>query len=628
VANTAQLEQVVTFLDRTGLIFEELIRLTAVNQYYRSVNLGGDPREPVTPAIYGACYVNASAPDAYLEVVGDRGKETLKNMYLRNLDRINRFVRLHFATGLGFETLDWLYQQTTPQPSDTWRPDEQGSLHNLLVALGEYRRLNKQAPLQVDEFAAYIGELNGYAERDALSFFDSVFNPSGVADRLMLPTPAPVIFDPKDDSTRAVRMRLCRGLGVPDPVLCHLATFLPSTSATALLDVQHVSALYRLVALPRRLGLSVVEALLLWQVLNPSGEWVRTLAGVPSMDNLAILQSSEVVVDWLRANQLDVASLQLLLSRTYRTTATPELNNFLSNLYTSIKAPDSDATPDHNNREGAPERPSPAAALTAKLAKHLGTLMGVSTLAAITLIRWADALCRSPSSGAPVDYTHHQFWGQLQEWYLGSKTEAEKVSPARRLESLEVDYTTLIQYTHLLIQLASWGHWGQLTEQDLEFVVSRPSLLGVDGAVESDETPPLLSLALLLSLSRFKAWQKQVQVPIAEALRYFPKAQPGSRVTRSEGPTATWAAEELTTIHGWDADQVKAAMQHLYGANGYPTSFQAFYPLAVRMQLSERLGISVQNLQELESLAVLDDETQIRRVADALMAGLQDDAAR
>ncbi|MCG4787737.1 hypothetical protein L0N33_20675, partial [Roseburia faecis] len=59
-----------------------------------------------------------------------------------------------------------------------------------------------------------------------------------------------------------VRAQLCQGLKIDDGTLIVLAQFLPGMNANrvlAMLGLEQISALYRIVAIPRLFGLSVAE---------------------------------------------------------------------------------------------------------------------------------------------------------------------------------------------------------------------------------------------------------------------------------------------------------------------------------------------------------------------------------
>lgn len=615
-----ELQDTSVFCDRTGLSFDDLVRLTSVDRYYLSEHLqyrssgGGDKNEVVNAARHGGTYINNFNENAIFSIKDEHGKETLDHADAQHLDRIHRVIRLRHLTGLSFEPLDWLRQKSPTTGSEAAKQSKDPTFY--LYALGEYRRLNTKAPLPFDEFAAYVGDLNGYAEKEEQSFFDQIFNDIGIEESpLELPWPF-IRFNPKEEDSRNVRQRLCRGLRISDPLLCLLGRrCLPGVNEDGHLDggltLQHVSALYRLVAIPRRLGVTILEGLTLWHLLDPSGELglISTLASLtPTLDNLKVLRRTESVVDWMRQQQLDVASLQLMLVSTFPLTATPELARFLTNIYTSMN-PDNEARDDEEPGSKASDEED--LTLVPRLCKHIGARFELKTPSAIGLTRWADAISQTWESYGSTEgpYDLLQFWKDLCEWYQGTGNPSEQ-TPLRRLET---SFPRMIRYAHQLTQLALWQQWAQLTEQDFQFILENPEWL------ENDATDPLLPcLRLMLILSRFKAWQKSLKAPVEEALRYFAQCQPQHELNPE------WPAQELARLHDWDVKQVIGAMRQIYEDNGFPKNFFALYPLTVRMQLCNQLQLGIDDLHCIEQLAESTNEVAIEsliaRVASALMA--------
>lgn len=606
------------FCQITNLNLDELVLLTAENRFFGSVTLGADPYEAVSPTTYGAVYVNnasAHPNDPPLSITGEPTDEEFNNYTPQRLHRVNQWIRLIRVTGLDFTQLDWAYQLTDAQfrhtgPGEFWRPRSAASLGPLLELLGQYRHMKDRSSIPFDEFCAYFGDLNGYAEKGRTSFYDQAFNPQGAyREPLILPVQSAVIFDPSDDTSRPVRVKLCRGLQLSDAALCVLARYVPGVDEAGItpsLTLSQVSSLYRLAAVPRRFGLTIFDALALWHLLDPSGTSPYALADARSLTlTLDLLRRTERIADWMKQNELHVVDLHALVAREYPTVATPELYNWLINLVTSVQA-EEEAVPGFLTDDDRRLR----------LASHLATPMAVKPLVAVQLSHWADHVCTAVEG--LEDYHLEKFWEDAVAWYDIQKIESASAPNRDWVLRLSQEYPHLIQYTFMLGQLARWQHWANLSEQDLGFIVDTPAQLIADPP-EGPEVPLLPSLTLLLWIARFKAWQQQIHVPVEEALQYFATV---GEMRLADEASVSWAREELARIHDWREDQVAYVMTWLFGENGLPTSFDTLYRVAVRMTMGMELNVSVQEVERLERLAEEDDEAIFERVATALEAGL------
>ncbi|MDP1271155.1 hypothetical protein, partial [Klebsiella pneumoniae] len=78
-------------------------------------------------------------------------------------------------------------------------------------------------------------------------------------------------------------------------------------------------------------------ALRLWDLLNAPGVIAQSLARQdrPVAAALAALERTGYLVDWMQREGLDAPHLIAMTHRDYRQVATPELQSFIQNIYTT-----------------------------------------------------------------------------------------------------------------------------------------------------------------------------------------------------------------------------------------------------------------------------------------------------
>ena len=520
----------------------------------------------ITPQIYGARYINgwedgttAPAKPFYWYVGAALGhpvpappnSPATSGLYNRNgraYERLNRLVRLQrHVKLLSFEELDWLISQAS---SDI-------SAHPLtqpLQALAVYLPLRQRYGMTVDSFAACLGVLNTFNASGKTSFYTRLFGATDLIGQLNVDFQRST----EDQASLRARARLCQGLQIDDASLVLLAQNLPGMVGNTLpvLGLEQISALYRLVAIPRVFGLRVVEAVHLWELLGEPNAIVSALAQPrPNQKAMAILIRTGYLVDWMRAQQLDAAQLIALTSRRYPVQKTPELQAFIENIYSTL-----------TGREPVPSQLLAAedVVLRAQLARHIGAEFGLKPNIVDAMLVWVDAVAKDM---APTlnGYSLLKFWEDIERICQGLAT----------LENVP----QVVQYAHLVRQFAQVCNWAQLGEQDLELLM--PVAQGRPSALTGASTAPPLTLNLLLALSRYRQWQRQLIGPVAEARGYL------QRANQTPALTLQVAAQLLGDLHGWDVTQTLALM-----GTSIPKSFVALVPLLQKMQLSQRLNLS------------------------------------
>ena len=527
--------------------------------------------EYITPQAYGARYINGwddngdldAAKPLYWYVGAALGQPVpepensplgsgLHNRDYRAYDRLNRLVRLQrHVKVLSFEELDWLISQANEDITAT-------PLAQTLEALAVYLPLRKRYGMTVNSFAACLGVLNTFYTTGKQSFYTTLF---GATDLL---GQGAIDFNPitLSELSFSVRARLCQGLQIDDATLVLLAHYLPDFSSNSLpkLELTHITALYRLVAIPRLFGLSVVEALNVWELLGESGAIATALAQPkPGQIALGVLVRTGYLVDWLKAEQLEPAQLIALTGRGYPTQLTSELQAFIENIYSTLTGRET-VSPERQAVEDS--------VMSAQLARHIGAEFGLKPNIAAAMLVWVDTVVATMNSELN-DYGLLRFWQDIQAFCEGDKT----------------DTAHIVQYAFLLRQFAQVCHWAELGEQDLALLMpgiapQRPS------ALTGLSTAPLLTLDFLLLLSRYRRWQRQLLVPFAQAREFLRRA-----AEQDSELTVEVAIHVISDLHGWDSAQVKVLINLTI-----PRSFVALWPLLQKMQLSQRLNVAPANL--------------------------------
>ncbi|MBE0791875.1 toxin, partial [Escherichia coli] len=102
---------------------------------------------------------------------------------------------------------------------------------------------------------------------------------------------------------------------------------------TAMIDAAQSSE--RLARLSGLFNLSQLQLEMLFSLSGKSEDWQKVTEADP-LKVLAIFNELETTVQWMNEQKLDLPTLNAMLTTQYSATATPELFNFLSNIYHSI----------------------------------------------------------------------------------------------------------------------------------------------------------------------------------------------------------------------------------------------------------------------------------------------------
>ena len=511
-------------------------------------------------------YVGAALGQPVPQPANSPSNSGLYNRNGRAFERLNRIFRLQqHVKQLSFEELDWLICQASDDLSAH-------PLTQALQALAVYMPLRQRYGMTVDSFGACLHLLNTFHAGGKPSFYSALFGEAELIGS------SNIDFQQTTLSQTSLRARasLCQGLKVDDATLTLLAQYLPGISANGVLPelgLEQISALYRLVAIPRLFGLSVAQALHLWDLLAAPEAVVRALAQPkPNQVAQGVLIRTGYLVDWMHAAQLDPEQLIALTSRRYPAQSTPELQTFIENIYSTLAGRTAAEAADGE-------------VLRAQLARHIGAEFNLKPNIATAVMAWADAVAKDM---APTleGYGLLNFWADIERVCQGITT-LDDVSRA-------------VQYAYLLRQFVQVCHWAQLGEQDLQVLM--PAGAGQPSALTGALTAPQLTLDVLLLLSRYRSWQRRLTGTVAEARSFIQRA-----AAQDPALTLQVAAQQLSDLHGWDLTQTLVLMN-----DAVPRNFVALLPLLQKTQFCQRLGLSPTDLQwvgKLTETATVDQAT-------------------
>jgi hypothetical protein len=613
---SVELKLAATFTDRTGLTYNQLVDLTgqadpqaqALEQAKsRFFKYGEAVSVPVSE--YGQSYIASAYTPAQplLMVPGTMGNpykfegpEAELNLTADNAvaltDRAERLIRLQRQVQIEFHQLDWLIKHA----NSAYNPQRESSPLFLdtpiLEAIAEFQRLRTAYGISSDSFSSFIGRLNPYSTPDTPSLYQQLF--TSPTDGTTVPLYATLNFDPAEADVNA--SIVAGGLGVSANELFAMAQLAFDGPQDVDMTSGRYGQLYRQAMIPKMLGLNFYQARVLWTMLNPGRDIAKVVAGAATLETLAIIRQTETVLAWMSSHQLDIDYSFKLTTERYSENVTPELFNFVDNIYTSLSS-DPAATSYQADESLSDPLKQKLYTLTAAAFKVKANVMQ-------RLITWLDG--RFTTQGAdeePVAYGLGNFWADIEDLFSGAEPTLERLQ----------DSPNIARYSQAMAQYALIALWANLTEQDLTLIVDTPAQFSGTAPVSAP------SLSLLLSISRLKEWQQRVRVPQAEAMSYFLYANKTSQ-------TAPVALTMLAYIHGWDLETTTAMNTFLVGQSLYsafPKSFAQVLLLEAWMQVGQQTAAGSAGTDGLYRMSLENVEAQasglIQLVADNFAAALQ-----
>ncbi|WP_248916930.1 Tc toxin subunit A [Pseudomonas moorei] len=615
--NILALKAIPLFTDRTQLTFNQLIEMTAQLDYQTAAEgMLSESRyyaylssTPAAVSVYGQTYLANTSATPTPMLVGPIADATAPDdLYDLNFtqstvvplaDRAERLLRLQRKLGLEYPLLDWLIKninEAIGRASATggWKLDTP-----VLNAIAEFSRLTTKYSISSDTFSCFIGTMNTYATKYNSSMFETLFTSraTGVTASLTATINfAPTAYDPN-------AVLICGGLGVSANDLYMMAQLAFGTNAatSVTMNASKYAQLYRQAMIPHMLGMSFQEARTLWQLLDPDEALENIIAGTPTLETLEIIQQTEAVLAWMDTHKLDVTLVAAMTATVYSTEATPEIFNFLNNIYVTLS---SDPTA-MSYQASEPLSPS----MNESLYRIIAGMFQVKANVMSELIGWLDLYFQS-TAFIQAPYGLGDFWAEIDQLF------SDPDNPAT-VERLTLHHD-LVRYSNALGQFTLIAQWAGLTQQDLILVVTTPSWF-----LDNKSVAPFPSLPVLLMLSRLKEWQQQVASSEAEALNYFNSANQPSQ-------DSIGALTLLAYIQGWEtklAQEMNACLVEMDIYEDFPKTFQQLNRLVTWMQTSQHLGVGSTCINDLYKMSLSDNFSEspilIQPVAQSLMASIQ-----
>lgn len=237
------------------------------------------------------------------------------------LERINRQIRLQRWLSLPYDRVDLLVSATMHAENNTALTMN----NNTLRMLGVFRHYQQYYAVNAWQFSALIDEITPYAISPEVPFFDQIFNSPSLFETPFTLTNANFSYDYFSEQSGRIIKQLCAGLGISEVQFSVLAELVAAqqgslVNRTLPCSLPVVSALYRLVTLPKLFGLSLPEGLSLMQLMGGQ-RVIEKLAGVPAIkavnasseDILDVLMALSSAVQWLKTSGLSAATSLVLL---------------------------------------------------------------------------------------------------------------------------------------------------------------------------------------------------------------------------------------------------------------------------------------------------------------------------
>lgn len=394
VGSFIELEDTQTFCLRTGLSTEELEALLSVGAFAPSRSANASGEGAIDASQSGSVYINAGvSPAMAIETLpADEEKgigpvHRITHLTPDRIDRMNRMIRLARWLELPFDEVDQLLvasmqgEQHSAQATRRVKADAANPwliTENTLRSLGLFQILRQQHDVAAEDFAALLYGLNVHGRGKTASQFDRVFNSQALFSIPLSLDDKPFTALPRDDAERQKIDHLCAALGITFETWRYVARVVEQTYAGGTLrwSREVVTAFYRLVRLPRYVGLSTIEALALLELLDDGGSrLVAKLAGTTqiasyyasaSTDTLSVIHALVDASHWLKEHSWSVAQLcRLVLPSATQPVATDAELGLLQQIQARLKsalitessfaqvgAPDVSVTLEHDS-EGA-----------------------------------------------------------------------------------------------------------------------------------------------------------------------------------------------------------------------------------------------------------------------------------
>jgi hypothetical protein len=314
------LRHVSVFNERTKLDFQGVEALLSLEKSSTTLseNVRG-PEVPVSGVDAGSVYIHeGNNPPISIEYA-NAGYPELFNLFKdarhEHYDRMNRKLRLDGWLELPSHDVDAVIVAAMHAESSPELPSYEIT-ENTVRALGLFQELREQYACTAEEFSAFFWRISIFGRGTEKAQFDRIFNEhirfsvpfkiDGGAFAILPVTPADLL----------TVNQLRSGLGIDLETYFYLAHFVADAHGVTELarSLPIVSSFYRMARLPRLLGITPIQAILLLGVIGGEA-WVTPLAGTSRIaaqrndatpDTLGVIHALMECVRWCRDADLPV----------------------------------------------------------------------------------------------------------------------------------------------------------------------------------------------------------------------------------------------------------------------------------------------------------------------------------
>jgi hypothetical protein len=272
----------------------------------------------------GSVYINAAASPALGIDYAENGEAFLHRFtqapaIIDRYERMNRKLRLDRWLELPSEQVDALLTAAIKAQSRAGAPEYEWWISDHQVhAIGLFQSLRERYGCSAEDFATFIDEVSIYGRAEVSSLFDRTFNSQGEYRQPLVLDGATFATLPAQGVAELTISQLCSGLSIDLQTYSYLAVAIARAhdfNDTLSRTPKVISSFYRLVKLPRLLGITPVEGLLMLTLLG-GDSWVDGLAGSPSIrarlnskeapDVLDLIYAMHSCVSWCKDRQIPV----------------------------------------------------------------------------------------------------------------------------------------------------------------------------------------------------------------------------------------------------------------------------------------------------------------------------------
>ncbi|MET0256374.1 MAG: neuraminidase-like domain-containing protein, partial [Luteibacter sp.] len=661
-ASIKDLRPVKAFMEAAQLSRRDIRHLLAVSgvsvaaDAATAVSLGTFAPEDTGAAsckAYGAAFVNSGNEPLWIQRQAgstDATDTEIAGLTAKHLDRIHRLLQVRARMGVSFADADLLLRSAlnAEKAAADALPTER-----TLRALGLYGHMAASTAITPASFAALIDKVSPYGIGRTPALLDSLIKITGKAFT-------------QDDTTA-----LATALRIDATLLEQVLKQVEAVQATRACTLPVVSACYRLVLLPRLLGISVQEGLALLDMLEQqTAGYAAQIAGTPTIvgtlaafDILDVIPAYWNATEWARRHRLSFIALKALSSETVPTAASDKWLAAVSEAARALttKRLDTQTLADlMKGSEGgydlagrswhqilaeftdgdgiisATARNLTDPELREGLAKSLNKLKKPSSQP-----RTEDYVSKLSQKIRALDVAQDEAVTRLfqmafdldaaqtlaiMSWADASRAQmlGDVVAALKKMVEGTVDASTFSSDTlkrwQRVHRLASLARKFDLSGACLDHLVKHPAWFNVDS--DAGKPASTISLALIYRLSCYQDWVGSLASGLNEgdALKYL------SRAHAKPAPAVVDAAAQLARLLGSTPGDIEELAKYIGQKTvaGVAEDVADIDYLMRLLALQAELGISVATLRDLNGMKGSVDAAQVKRVAAGLGTALDD----